>query len=116
MNKFSADNIDIGYVQTVPFQPKGRDIFIESLLEAKNVNGYRLNSRRYARTSNAIGKTVRTVPMVVVYNSDQEDISTPMFYQDDYNEVEHSQAYDLNTDQDQKTYFFMRRKVMNLFI
>jgi hypothetical protein len=106
LNKFSADNIDIGYVQTVPFQPKGRDIFIESLLEAENVNGYRLNSRRYARTGDAVGKTVRTVPMVVVYNSDQEDVSTPMFYQDDYNEVEHSQAYDLNTDQDQKNLFF----------
>ena len=106
LNKFSADNIDIGYVQTVLFQPKGRDIFIESLLEAGNVNGYRLNSRRYARTRDAVGKTVRTVPMVVVYNSDQEDIFTPMFYQDDYNEVEHSQAYDLGTDQDIKNLFF----------
>ncbi len=106
LNKFSADNIDIGYVQTVPFQPKGRDIFIESLLEAENINGYRLNSRRYARTSNAEGKTVRTVPMVVVYNSDQGDISTPMYYQDGYNDEAHSQAYNLYTDQDQRNLFF----------
>jgi hypothetical protein len=106
LNNLSADNIDIGYIETVPFQPKGRDIFIESLLEAENVNDYRLNSQRFARVSNATGKTVRTIPMTVVYNSDQEDISTPMYSQDGYNDQVHSQSYDLNTDQDIRNLFF----------
>ncbi len=106
LNNLSADNIDIGHIETVPFQPKGRDIFIESLLEAENVNDYRLNSPRFARISNAIGKTVRTIPMTVVYNSDQEDISTPMYSQDGYNDEVHSQSYDLNTDQDIRNLFF----------
>lgn len=106
LNNLSADNTDIGYVETVPFQPKGRDIFIESLLQSENVNDYRLNSFRFARTSNATSKTVRTIPMTVVYNSDQEDISTPMYSQEGYNDEVHSQNYDLNTGQDTRNLFF----------
>ncbi len=106
INNLSSDNTDIGELKTVQFQPKGRDIFIESFLESGHIPEYRLNSQRFSRLSSEIGKTVRTVPMTVVYNSDEEDVSNPSFSQDIYNEDVHSLAYDIGSDQDSRNLFF----------
>lgn len=106
INNLSANNTDIGNLQTVQFQPKGRDIFIESLLESGHISGYRLNSQRFARLGSATGKTVRTVPMTIVYNSDKDDVANPSFSQEIYNEDVHSLAYDIGSDQDTRNLFF----------
>lgn len=117
INNLSSDNTDIGELKTVAFQPKGRDIFIESLLESEHIPEYRLNSQRFARVSSATGKTVRTVPMTIVYNSDKEDIANPSFSQEIYNDQVHSTAYDIGSDQDTRNLFFYEAendKILNL--
>jgi len=106
INSTSADALDIGVLETVPFQPKGRELFVESLLESENIIDYRINSQRFARTSNATSKTVRAIPLEIVYNSDQDDIVNPLFSGEYYNNVQGSQSYDIGQDQEIGNLFF----------
>lgn len=77
LTDLSADEQNIGELKTEIFQPLGRKIFIESLLESKQITDYRINGYRYQRISSENDKTSRTIPLDVVYSSSGKDVQLP---------------------------------------
>jgi len=107
LDNTSADGIDIEPLTTHKFQPLGRKIFLESLLES-NKTGYRINSFRYNRLSSDISYTTRTIPLEITYSSDKDDVVNALDTNDANNLLEGNQDYALGTNMKIGTFFFFR--------
>lgn len=83
----SADGDNIGELVTHQFQPLGRKLFLQSLLEDKRVN-YRVNAASIPLTTTY---NTRTIPFEVTYNSDQEDITNVFYGSEAYNTDTHQE-------------------------
>ena len=106
LDNISADGVNLGELKTEKFQPLGRKLFTESKLEDVQT-GYRINGYRFGRTGSATGKTVRSIPLQVAYNSNPKDVISPFgSVESNNNTVPHSEAYDIGSDQDVGNLFF----------
>jgi len=92
IDRTSADGIDIGMLKTVSFQPKPRDIFVESLLEGYDQN-FKVNSDDTVASTTY---NVRTIPLNVTYNSDKEDVVSALRGDVQYNNFDHQEANNSN--------------------
>ena len=81
LDNISADGVDLGELKTEKFQPLGRKLFVESrlALEESRVD-YRINSRERSGISPSTVGTSRTVPLSIIYNSNEKDIITPLCF------------------------------------
>jgi len=107
LNNTSPDGDFIDELTTNAFEPLGRGIFIQSLLEADVVD-YRVNSddTRRSTTYNS-----RTIPLEVVYNSDKEDVTNVSNAQSFFNNADHQEKNNTNVlgnDQKITDQFFYR--------
>jgi hypothetical protein len=91
----SADGKPIGKMDLDFLFPTPRKIYVESLLEARNVSDYRINTEKLG--SGAITFS-RTIPMELTYSSDKDDVYEPNLSRDSYNNDAHPRSSDVNGD------------------
>lgn len=106
----SSDGDPIGELNVSGFQPLGRKIFIQSLLE-DDVTNYRVNSDDTPRTTTY---NSRTIPLQVVYNSDKEDVTNVSNSQLAWNEADHQEKNNTNAignEQKISDQFFYRAEI-----
>ena len=109
LDNLSADEIDLGSLKTQVFQPLGRKLFVESKLDGEAV-GYRVNSYRYDRFGSVNNvSTVRTIPLNVVYNSNEKDVVSPFNSSSFQNDtIPHSESTTVGSTQNIGDLFFFR--------
>ena len=91
----SADGKPIGKMDLDFLFPTPRKIYVESLLEVKNISDYRINTEKLGNGAITFS---RTIPMEVTYSSDKDDVYQPYLAKDGYNNDAHPRTSDVNGD------------------
>lgn len=113
LNNFSADDIDIGQLETLPFEPLGRKIFIESLLRDEQTD-FRINGTRSKQVGNTTRVNVRSIPLDIVYKSG-DGIQPPVnSFITNNNREEHSKASNITSTQEIGDLFYLQANQDNV--
>ena len=108
ISNLSADNEEIGSIKTVPFSPRPRSLFLESLLE-KTYEQYRVNSVP-RKAGNALTRGIKTIPLEVEYKSG-DIVQTPFNSSVTSNTTDDSQSIELGTVTEVGNIFFWRSDI-----
>lgn len=107
-NNLTETGVNIGDLKTVELVPSQRGIFRQSLLEGSKSN-FRINSHRY---SNSLSVVDRAFPLRVVYNSEPDDVVTPLSGDDTFDTVRpHNVGYDVGDEQSIGDFFYYRSEI-----
>lgn len=98
----SADGKFIGELADVtkPFQPLVKGIFAESYLKDNNRLGYTVITKTYSESDSYV---VRTIPLKVIYNSDEKDVTEPDLGGESYDDIPNHSPTSENEGDDEVT-------------
>ena len=108
ISTLSADNEEIGSIKTVPFSPRPRSLFLESLL-TKEFEGYRVNSVP-RDAGGEITRGIKTIPLEIEYKSGDR-VQTPFNSSATSNTTDDSQSLEIGSVTDIGNMFFWRSDI-----
>jgi hypothetical protein len=108
LNNLSADEVDLGDLQTERFQPLGKKLFVESKMEG-GYPGYRINGFPHNALSGTSDETSRPIPLEVTYSSNTKDLQPPFNSNLSSNlTTPHTLSYEVGEDLQIGDLFFFR--------